>query len=54
MMGMLDLPVKRLVRTSFGPIELGNLQPGSWRDLGGEEVRALRAVVGLRESDGDT
>lgn len=54
MMEALDLPVKRLVRLSFGPVELGGLRPGRWRDLATEEVRALRAVVGLRESDGDT
>lgn len=54
MMEALDLPVRRLVRLSFGPVELGGLRPGRWRDLAAEEVRALRAVVGLRESDGDT
>ena len=54
MMEALDLPVKRLVRLSFGPVELGGLRPGKWRDLAPDEVRALRAVVGLRESDGDT
>jgi pseudouridine synthase len=54
MMEALDLPVRRLVRLSFGPVELAGLRPGNWRDLTAEEVRALRAVVGLRESDGDT
>lgn len=54
MMEALDLPVKRLVRLSFGPVELGGLRPGKWRDLAAEEVRALRAVVGIREPDGDT
>ena len=50
MMEALDLPVKRLVRLSFGPVELGGLRPGKWRALDAEEVRALRAVVGLRGS----
>ncbi|UCC82194.1 MAG: rRNA pseudouridine synthase [Gemmatimonadota bacterium] len=54
MMEALDLPVRRLVRLSFGPVELAGLRPGKWRDLTSEEVHALRAVVGLRESDGDT
>ncbi|MGD2215660.1 MAG: pseudouridine synthase [Gemmatimonadales bacterium] len=54
MMEALDLPVRRLVRLSFGPVELAGLRPGKWRDLAREEVRAIRAVVGLRESDGDT
>jgi 23S rRNA pseudouridine2605 synthase len=54
MMEALDLPVRRLVRVSFGPIELGELRPGSWRELSAEEIRALRAAVGMGESDGDS
>ncbi|UCC73674.1 MAG: rRNA pseudouridine synthase [Gemmatimonadota bacterium] len=54
MMEVLDLPVKRLVRLSFGPVGLGSLKPGKWRELAAEEVQALRAIVGLRGSDGDT
>jgi len=54
MMDAMDLPVRRLVRLSFGPIELGSLEPGEWRHLTAEEIRALRAAVELRESDGDT
>jgi len=54
MMEALDLPVRRLVRVSFGPIELGELAPGRWRELTAGEVRALRAAVGMGESDGNT
>lgn len=36
-----DLPVKRLVRRAFGPVELGELPAGSWRELTGEELAAL-------------
>lgn len=54
MIEALDFPVKRLVRVSFGPIELGELKPGRWRELSAEEIRALRAAVGMGESDGDT
>jgi 23S rRNA pseudouridine2605 synthase len=54
MMETLDLRVRRLVRLSFGPVELGSLRPGTCRQLAAEEVHALRAVVGLRESDGNT
>jgi 23S rRNA pseudouridine2605 synthase len=54
MMEALDLPVRRLVRVSFGPIELGELEPGRWRELTAGEVRALRAAVGMGESDGNT
>lgn len=39
--------VDRLVRTRFGPIELGRLPPGQWRELGEAEVDALRTATGL-------
>ena len=54
MLDALDLRTMRLIRLSFGPIELGSLKPGEWRQLTAEEVNALRAVVGTRDSDGDT
>jgi 23S rRNA pseudouridine2605 synthase len=31
--------VTRLKRVSFGGLELGDLQPGQWREVGGEELR---------------
>lgn len=34
-------PTLRLVRMAIGPIELGDLQPGRWRELTPEEVRKL-------------
>jgi pseudouridine synthase len=34
-------PTLRLVRVAVGPIEAGDLQPGDWRELTTEEVRAL-------------
>jgi len=40
-------PVKRLSRTSIGPIHLGNIRSGRWRQLTPDELRALRAAVGL-------
>ena len=36
-------PTLRLVRIAIGPISLGNLQPGQWRDLTPAEQRALWA-----------
>lgn len=54
MMAALKLPVKRLVRLSFGPVELGELEPGGWRELTAEEVGAVREAVGLGETHGDT
>lgn len=40
-------PVRRLVRTHFGPVALGDLRPGVVRPLTTEEVAALRSAVGL-------
>ncbi|MDP3791856.1 MAG: pseudouridine synthase [Candidatus Omnitrophota bacterium] len=31
--GALNRPVKRLIRTRFGPFELGSLKPGKWLEL---------------------
>jgi 23S rRNA pseudouridine2605 synthase len=30
--------VTRLLRVAFGPIELGRLQPGEWREVSREEL----------------
>jgi 23S rRNA pseudouridine2605 synthase len=40
-------PVKRLVRTTLGPLQLGRLKPGTFRKLSLEEVRALYRACGL-------
>jgi pseudouridine synthase len=39
--------VQRLERVKFGPIALGSLAPGSWRELTHAELLALRRLVGL-------
>ena len=39
------LEVARLKRNSVGPIRLGMLQPGKWRELTPQEVRAVRGAV---------
>jgi 23S rRNA pseudouridine2605 synthase len=39
-------PVRRLVRTRIGPIRIGQLAPGAWRELSQREVRALEKSVG--------
>ena len=41
----LGLEVARLRRVSVGPIKLGMLQPGEWRELKPAEVGALRGAV---------
>lgn len=40
-------PTLRLVRLAIGPIELGNLQPGQWRDLTEVELQRLRTALQL-------
>ncbi len=40
-------PVKELTRTSFGPIRLGRLRPGSWRRLRPPEIAALKHAARL-------
>lgn len=35
-------PVRRLVRERLGPISLGDLPPGKWRELRADELEALR------------
>ncbi|MEZ4569324.1 MAG: pseudouridine synthase [Thermomicrobiales bacterium] len=42
-----NYPVLRLVRTRVGPIQLGNLPQGAWRDLNEGELAQLREAVGL-------
>ena len=40
--------VTRLLRVSFGGVELGTLPPGRWRPLTYDELRTLRGEVVLR------
>ncbi|MFW6192801.1 MAG: pseudouridine synthase [Gemmatimonadota bacterium] len=42
MMDALDAEIRSLKRLSFGPVELGDLPPGRWRELADGEVEALR------------
>ena len=37
-------PTLRLVRVAIGPIQLGNLRPGEWRELAAHERRLLTLV----------
>jgi 23S rRNA pseudouridine2605 synthase len=45
---MLGHPVQRLIRVRIGPLRLGNLKPGEWRELSAAEVQALRTATGRR------
>lgn len=40
------LEVARLRRTSIGPVKLGMLKSGTYRDLTAEELRAMRNAIG--------
>lgn len=42
MLGAIHHPVLRLHRDRMGPLELGGLAPGAWRNLSEAEVRSLR------------
>lgn len=45
MCSAVGLPVRELRRISMGPIGLGRLKPGQWRDLTSDEVRRLKSAV---------
>lgn len=38
-------PTLRLIRPSIGPINLGQLQPGEYRELSTEEVQELKSLI---------
>ena len=46
MCAAVGLPCLRLVRAAIGPLGLGELQPGQWRELTAAEVAALRQTAG--------
>jgi len=43
-------PTLRLVRVAIGPLTLGDLQPGQWRDLTSAERSKLLRALGLKGS----
>jgi len=45
-------PTLRLIRVSSGPIALGDLAPGTWRELTDEELEALSRALHLPRSEG--
>jgi 23S rRNA pseudouridine2605 synthase len=44
--GALGLEVDRLVRTQFGPVRLGELQLGAWRELSPREATMMEVLTG--------
>ncbi len=49
----LGLETARLKRTAFGPLRLGMLPAGKWRELTAEEVASLRVAAGLPVAAGN-
>jgi pseudouridine synthase len=39
-------PVRRLMRTAFGPLTIEGLEPGALRELGAGEAGSLREAAG--------
>jgi len=48
MTAAVGLPCLRLVRVGLGPLTLGDLPLGSWRDLLPSELLALRRMLGFK------
>lgn len=44
MLAALDVGIRSLRRVAFGPVDLGDLRPGAWRDLTDREIAALRRI----------
>lgn len=53
MVALLGHPARRVIRVGLGPLALGELKPGKWRDLTTGEVRALREAAFHGEPQGD-
>ena len=51
LLAALDVSVLRLVRIAIGPLVLGDLAKGKWRDLEPHEIDALRSSAGTAERD---
>ncbi|KRG43575.1 hypothetical protein ARC78_00865 [Stenotrophomonas pictorum JCM 9942] len=48
---VLGWEVLRLVRVAIGPVQLGELAKGQWRELAAEELKALAGGKGLAKQD---
>jgi 23S rRNA pseudouridine2605 synthase len=47
MAGAKELVVERLIRIGMGPIKLGELTPGKWREIKGAELASLQKALSL-------
>jgi 23S rRNA pseudouridine2605 synthase len=50
MVGAVGLYLERLARIAVGPVALGDIAPGKFRPLRGDEIRALYRAVGLGDA----
>jgi 23S rRNA pseudouridine2605 synthase len=48
MCAIIGHPVRKLTRVRMGPIKLGDLRPGHWRDLTEREIRLLQEAASPR------
>jgi 23S rRNA pseudouridine2457 synthase len=48
MTAAVGLPTLRLIRTAIGPLRLGELPAGAWREMAAEEVRMLKSFLGKK------
>jgi 23S rRNA pseudouridine2605 synthase len=48
----LGLTILRLVRIAQGPVQLGSIRPGDYRELTAGEVRALKGKLGMQSGAG--
>jgi 23S rRNA pseudouridine2605 synthase len=51
MLDSLGHEVTKLMRVAFGPIELGHLQPGEWREVSAEEITGSQRRNGANEDE---
>ena len=49
LMEHLDLSVNRLIRTAFGPFQLGHLMPGEVHEISGTVIKEQVGVLGASE-----
>jgi pseudouridine synthase len=54
MLAHVGYPVRKLKRLAYGPLRLGRLAPGAWRDLTPQELAALRQAVQLDRDPSQT
>jgi pseudouridine synthase len=45
--------VLKLKRIAYGPLRLGRLGPGAWRDLGQEELHDLEVAIGIGKASAE-